>query len=85
MMSMLSFVRLCGQWVGVRAWGVGQGGGRQLFAAQHACNFVHALFAVDAAHLAADLAFGRGFAHQQVVVCAGSHLGQVGHGQHLAV
>ena len=48
--------------------GVGQGGGGQLFAAQHAGDFAHALFAVHAAHLTADLAFDGRLAHKQVVV-----------------
>jgi hypothetical protein len=64
---------------------MGQGGARQALAAQHAGHLGHALLALHGGHGAGR---ARGIAllgHHQVVVRAGGHLGQVGHGHDLAV
>ena len=53
--------------------------------AQHASNFGHSLFALDSIHSAQGRAIFQLFGYHEVVIRTRSHLGQMGHGQHLAV
>ena len=61
--------------------GVGQAGAAG--AAQHAGHLGHAGFALHRADLALGLALAGGLGHDEMMVGAGGHLGQVGHRQHL--
>ena len=58
---------------------------RLLAATQHACQLNHTGFVPDGRDRAQRLLARQLLAHQQVVVGTRRHLGQVGHGQHLAV
>ena len=59
-------------------------GGGQLGACKHAGEFVDALFAAERRDLAEGAPVDDGFAHAQMLVCAGCYLRQVSDAQHLA-
>ena len=74
-----------GCWGAQHFAGVGQGGGGQLFAAQHAGNFTHPLLAIDRMHSAETALFVRLLRNHPMVVCTSGDLRSMGDRQHLTV
>ena len=64
---------------------MGHCGARQVLAAQHAGDLGHALLTQHRRHAAFSARAHALLGHHQMVIGTGGDLGQVGHGQHLAV